>query len=67
MPHRGRRIDPQVSDGWFKFIKCELMDVVKLVVNVLNFCLAKLVKNELMYCLTKLLGKMMLRDLRKDG
>ena len=30
MPHRGRRTDPEVSDGWLKFVECELMDAVKI-------------------------------------
>ena len=38
MPHRGR-IDPEVSDGCFKLMECELMDVVKLVVNELKVAL----------------------------
>ena len=46
MPHRGRRMDPEVPHGWLKLMECELMDAVKLVQNELKGCLVKLVKNE---------------------
>ena len=46
MPHRGRIIDPEVSDGWSKLVECELKVFAKLVVNELKGCLLKLVKNE---------------------
>ena len=60
MPHLGRMIDPEVSNGWSKLMVCELKVFAYLVVNELKGCLAKLVKNELMDCLAKLLGKVML-------